>query len=283
MRKVTALLLSLTILFFLVTMLFNNNNALSSYNQESNKTYLNIVATNKLQYQMIKQIVGNKHNVQYLFKDEDELFNYNKDEKTVLDDINADVFFYVGDNYEPWVNSFISKMDKNVTTVLDMSRGIRSMKYSGSEEINPYYWTSSKEYLVALYNIKATIEDRDPANKDYYEDKYKNAVKSIKKRIEAVKLNKDNSEYTFISIDDKLDYFYKELNISIRKYNKDKIKQYIEDNNLDAENVVILKDFNTDFEADSNIKVINLYSYSCDMLVEDMIVNNYKQIYGDIK
>ena len=39
----------------------------------------------------------------------------------------------------------------------------------------------------------------------------------------------------------------------------------------------------TDFEADSNIKVINLYSYSCDMLVEDMIVNNYKQIYGDIK
>lgn len=282
MKKVTGLLLSLTILFFLATMLFNNN-ALSSYNKESNKTYLNIVATNKLQYQMIKEIVGNKHNVQYLFKDEDELFNYNKDEKTVLDDINADVFFYVGNNYEPLVNSFISKMDKNVTTVLDMSRGIRGIKYSGSEEINPYYWTSSKEYLIALYNIKATIEDRDPRNKDYYEEKYKSAVKSINKRIKKVKLNKDNSEYTFISIDDKLDYFYKELNIKIRKCNKDKVKEYIEDNNLDVKKVIILKDYNTDFKTDNNIKVINLYSYSCDMLVEDMIVNNYKQIYDYIK
>ena len=44
-----------------------------------------------------------------------------------------------------------------------------------------------------------------------------------------------------------------------------------------------MKDYNTDFKTDNNIKVINLYSYSCDMLVEDMIVNNYKQIYDYIK
>lgn len=274
-------LLSFTVILFLVITLFNHN-ALSSYNKENNKTYLNIVTTNKLQYQMIKKIVGNKHNVQYLFKDEEELFNYNKNEKTVLDDMDADVFFYVGNNYEPWVNSFISKMNKNVTTVFDMSRGIRTLKYSDSEQVNPYYWTSSKEYLIALYNVKSTIEDKDPTNKKYYEDRYNKAVKGINRRIEEIDFNKGNSNCTFISIDDKLDYFYKELNIDIKKCDKNEVKEYIEENNLDPEKVRVLKDVNTDFKCNSDIKVINLYSYSCDMLVEDMIIDNYKQVYNNI-
>lgn len=270
-------LLSFTILLFLSITLIN-----SSYKKENDKTYLNIVTTNKLQYQMIKKIVGNKHNVQYLYKNEDELFKNNSAEETVLDDIDTDIFFYVGNNYEPWIKSFISKMDKSNTTISDMSKGIGTINNSDNKKVNPYYWTSSKEYLIALYNVKSTIEDKDPSNKNYYEDRYKDAVKSINKRVNKITTDIDNNEYTFISIDDKLDYFYKELNINIIKCNKEKVKEYIEENNLDTSKVIILKDVNTDFEYESDIKVVNLYSYNCDLSVEDMIVDNYKQVYKSI-
>lgn len=183
--------------------------------------YISIITTNKLLYNMTKEITKDKNNLEYMFKTEEEGWNfkYTKDSLNNVD--KKDLFIYTGANFEPWADEFIGELKKNKVGVVNGSRGIKitylnlPIKY-GDKEIkeNPYYWMGFEEYKISLYNIKNSIQERDPKNRDFYEE---NFTKSIKEAEEAYKSFKDTlaeaKDYTFLVEGDNLDYFIKNVGI----------------------------------------------------------------------
>ena len=269
MKRVTFAMLFITTIILFITGILPNNSFVSA--NDTNKNHLNIVTTNKIQYEMVKEIVGKKHNVQFLFKDENDLLTYEYN-KNILYDYDIDMFFYIGKGYEKWTDDIIKEINKNKVTIVDTSRGIRGD--------NPYYWTGVKEYEIALYNIKTAIQDIDPINKKYYDDRYNDVLDNLHHEIKNIlKQSKKVDSKIYISIDNKLNYFYNYIDLNVNNINEDEVEEYIRKNNIDRDDVVILKDINTESHL-TGYNIINLYSYSTGWSVSELIIHNYKEIYN---
>lgn len=254
-----------------------------SYSNENERDiYLNIMVSNKMQYEMVKSIVGDKHNVEFMFLNEEDSINYEYSEQTVKNLNNMDLFIYSGNDYESWSSKIISKLNSGVGTI-DLSRGIRTINYETNDKVNPYYWTGVDEYKVALYNIKSAVQDKDPLNRNLYEENYNKKVKDIENILKRVKESKDDfSKYTFVALDDYLDYFYKSMGITVVKLNNETFKEYVNENKLKPENVVVLKDALTTFN-EEGYQVIELQKYDGNKSPEELFIYNINAIDTIIK
>lgn len=287
MKKVTFAMLIITFLLFL-GLAFSPNQSLANttYDSKTNRDiYLNIMTCNKMQYQMVKSIVKDKHNVEFMFLNEEDSKKFKYTDETTNNIRNMDLFLYSGNDYEPWIEDFKKDIGSGDLGVIDLSRGIRTVDYflSDNSKSNPYYWTGIEEYKIALYNIKSAIQDKDPLNRDFYEENYNDAVNKIQY---TVNIKKDDSikfsDYTFIALDDYLDYFYKDIGIEPIKLKDKTIAEVITNNKLDPKKVIVLKDKDTKFE-ETGFKVISFEKYNNKNGVEELIINNYKSLYDGLK
>ena len=254
MKKITYIMLIITLFIFIIFE-FKIDKSLARKNEDVN---LNILTTDKLQYEMVKKIVGNKHTVQYIYIDENKMLNekYNIE---LIKKFKPDIIFYSSLNCEELISN-ISKELKDVNLV-DVSRGIRVLKYESQEsKDNPYYWNGKEEYLIGLYNMESAIKDMDPVNINYYKSKYNEIKDYIETNIEDIKSTYNFDDYIFISVDDYFDYLYKDLDIHIKKMKEENIENYIEKNNIDINKIIILKDSKTKISL-KNIRVTNLERY----------------------
>lgn len=208
-----------------------------SVNEEEDikkEVYLDIAATDKNLYNIIKEIVKDKHYVEYIFKSREDLINYKIKEDTLENISNKDLFFYVGASFEPWINVFLSKLDKSKVGVVNVSRGSKLISYEKEVKFedkflkdNPYYFLNLNNYKIVLSNIKNAIQDKDPSNRDFYEKNFSDMLKRIKDyEEEFAKISDKTGEFIFIVDEDKLDYFIKYLNINtvkIKRDDKDKV------------------------------------------------------------
>lgn len=248
--------------------------------KEDREKYLNIMTVNKPQYKMVKKIVQNKHNVQYMMTEETDIngFKYNKE---IIENVsNMDLFIYSGTSFEPWANSFINELKKGSMGIINLSRGMRLLNYDGNEasKENPYYFEGIDSYKIALYNVKAAVQDRDPKNRDYYEENYNNAIKELNNQIEPYNEKiKGLKDYTFLALNDNFDYLTKDLGLHVVKLNNYEISEFIKVNNLDENKLIILKDGTEETNMDlSKYKVVNLWKYYGDMSFDELILYNIK-------
>lgn len=256
-------------------------------NTENKKTdnrdkFLNILTISKPQYDMVKKIVKEKNNVEYMLTSEKDIseFKYNED---VLNNVsNMDLFIYSGTSFEPWCNSLIDDLKKGSLGIINLSRGIRLLNYShdnGNKE-NPYYFEGMDEYKIALYNVKAAIQDRDPQNRDYYEDNYNKAVKEFEDNIK--KYNNQIqalNEYKFITLNNDFDYLTKSLNLNTIQLDNHEIADFIKINSLDPKKVIIIVDGETGTKLNlSGYNTVNLWKYYGDMSFDDLILYNIKEL-----
>ena len=153
MKKVTFGMLVITFLLFLGIGVSSNPLIANTVDREdtSRDVYLNIITCNKIQYEMVKDIVGDKHNVQYMFNEEEASKNFKYTDETISNISNMDLFFYSGSIMEPWIDGLISKLDKSDLGVINSSRGIRKVNLTGenSGKENPYYMVGYEEYKVS--------------------------------------------------------------------------------------------------------------------------------------
>lgn len=287
MKKLTFAMLIITFLLFLGLVLSPNNSlANATYDSEANRdVYLNIMTCNKVQYEMVKAIAGDKHNVLFMFINEQDSLNFKHTQETTNNLGNMDLFLYSGNGYEPWVLKLNDSISKGNVGIIDLSRGIRTIEFKSNEnsKINPYYWTGVDEYKIALYNIKSAIQDKDPLNREFYEENYNDAVNKVDIYVRATSDQaRKISEYTFIALDDYLDYFYKNINIVPLKLKGQTVAEVILEKKLDSTKIVILKDKDTEFN-EAGFKVVNLEKYNGNNSAEEIIVNNYKKLYKGIK
>lgn len=283
MKKVTFVMLIITFIMYIGLNFFSDQGiADTSYSEDSVRdTYLNIMVCNKSQYYMVKKIVGERHNIQYLFNNEEKIYAFRYD-KGVVDNVsNMDIFMYSGNSFENWDSAFINDLDKSKVGVINISRGIRTLNYNDeTNKTNPYYWTGLEEYKIALYNIKNAIQDRDPKNRDLYEKNYNTAISYLEQSLSIYNGKRnDLNNYIFISLDEKLAYFFRDLGIDTYLLKGDSIEKYIVDNNFDLSKVVIVRDAKTEFN-NPQYKLLTFESFDSNKSYEDIMFNNYKELYS---
>ncbi len=287
MKKLTFAMLIITFILFLGLGTFSNptvSNIVDAGDSDRD-LYLNIITTNKMEYEMVKSLVGDKHNIQYIFTDEEDSVNFITNDNIVKNVSNMDLFLYSGSALNKWCSELISKLNKSSVGTIDITRGIRmiNMEVNKETKVNPYFYTGIDEYKILLYNIKSAIQDKDPKNRDLYENNYNEIIKKLNKFISEVRENKkDLGEYVFISLDNNIDYFYKSLSINTVKLpDHISVKQYVEDNKIDSSKVIVLKDEKTVF-IEEGFKVANFVKYDKKMSIEELIESNYKIFYDFI-
>lgn len=287
MKQLTFVMLFITFILFLGLGTFSDNTVVNPIDATEGERdlYLNIITSNKMQYEMVKKIVKDRHNIEYIISSEEEGKNFEFNDEVINNVSNMDLFLYTGSITEPWSSSLISKLNKSNVGTINTTRGIRtiSTQVENRNVDNPYVCTTLEEYKVVLYNIKSAIQDKDPKNRDVYEKNYTEDIEKLTETIEEIKKDrKDLSEYQYIALDDNLDYFYRALGVNAVKVGKDKtIAQVIADNKFDPAKVLVLKDVKTELH-EEGLRVINLQSYADNLTIEDMIINNYRNFYDTI-
>lgn len=270
--------LSLGMSFFSSPLLANTENGKT----ESRDKYLNIITVSKPQYDMVKKIIKEKNNAEYMFTNDKDIseFKYSED---VLNNIsNMDLFIYAGTSFEPWTNSFIDELKKGNLGIINLSRGIKLLNYTnaGSTKENPYYFEGIEEYKIALYNVKSAIQDRDPQNRDYYEENYNEAIKEFDKNMKLYENKlKSLSDYKFITLNNDFDYLTKSLNLNTIMLDNHELSEFIKLNNLDPKKVIIIVDGETETKIDlSGYNTVKLWKYYGDMSFDDLILYNVKEL-----
>jgi zinc/manganese transport system substrate-binding protein len=264
--------------------------------KEEKEEFINIITTNKLLYHMVKDIVKDKHMVDYMLKTEMDqlLFEYSHDS---LNNISKkDMFIYLGGGYEPWVNSFVEDLKKGKVSIVNASRGIRLIpsskprKYKEVElKENPYFWLNPEDYKIALANIRNSIEEKDPINREFYGINYNESIKAVDKISKEYKiLGEDLKKYTFIITGDKFDYFIRILNVKyiklddqdLQMIDQDKLQKKLED----SKNIVFLYEKEAKLETHTNLiskyKMIpiRLIAYEFDLKYYDILSYNYHSL-----
>lgn len=243
---------------------------------------LTIVTTDRILYHMVKSIVKERHNVEYMFKDRASQFNFNFTEDSLYNIGNKDLFIYMGASYEPWSGEFIDKLNKDKIRVINVSRGVKilslekEIKYKDTYlSENPYYLLNYDNYKIALMNIKNSIQDKDPKNRDFYEKNFNESVKTTEAEEKGIiDITSKLSDYTFVYAEDKLEYFVRynslnsirltEENITLKRPSKT-VFLYC-DSNVLTENEGFIKN--------NNLNTLNVRCYNNDIKYEDILLLN---------
>ncbi len=238
MKKLTYTLVIFTSMLFL-GLTFSYNPLMANPTDEldtEKETYLNILTVNKEIYKMVKDLVGDKHSVEYLFNNEKEIKEFKINENIINNVLNMDLFIYNGLGYEKWINEVLDASKNSSVGIINASRGIRTITKSLSEENeeNPYYLLGFNEYKIALYNIKTSLQERDIKNRSYYEDNYNNLIKVLDEFLNESKEElKDYEDYTIFTNTDKFDYLFRDLGIEANKLkDNEDIEDDILNNNI---------------------------------------------------
>ncbi|MDW8800032.1 zinc ABC transporter substrate-binding protein [Clostridium sp. A1-XYC3] len=237
---------------------------------------LNIVTTDKLLYSMVKTLVKEKHLVEYMFKDRESEINFTFSSDSLNNVAKKDLFIYMGAGFEPWINDFIDKLNKSRVGVINVSRGVNLISYNKVVKYkdvvlkdNPYYLLNIDNYKVALLNIKNSIQDRDPKNRDQYEKNFSEQLKRLEGYQNELKTIRDKlADYTFIVVEDELSYFV--------KYNDFKV---MEINSQGNEKRILPQDSNAALELESKLKeskkLILLYNNDTVLKDNEALIGKY--------
>ncbi len=254
--------------------------------------YLNIVTTDKLLYYMVKDLTGDKHNVEYILDKEEDHWSFKYSEDCINNIEKKDIFIYSGSDFEPWVGDFIEKLKKSNVGIINASRGTKPIylseprKYLNKDlKVNPYYWLSIDYYKISLSNIKNAIQEKDPKNRQFYEDNFSKKLKELDNYAEELKKSASKLEgYTFLVQGDELDYFTGYLGLkTIKFYNygvnlqeDEKLNKKIEE----SKNVVFLYDDNMKLQKNAafikkyNLKTSAIIKHQSDLKYEDILQKN---------
>lgn len=290
MKKLTYILVIFTLVLFVGLNCFYKPLTASptdEFNEKEDK-YLNIITINKSQYEMVKALTKDKHNVSYLLENEKEIDSFKINDDTVKNISNKDLLIYTGLGYEKWIYELINKSKSQSLGLINLSKGIRPLikELSNDREENQYYLFGLNEYKIALYNIKIALQEKDIKNRDYYEANYNEKVMEIEKIYENAKneiIKYDN--FKVIIDSDRLDYLFRDLNIKTIKLNKNNINEFSLENPKKEEKIIYVHDKSEENTIDINeLKIENFKYVELETEIsEEVIKNNIKLIIESIK
>lgn len=263
----------------------NSTGNSSTVVQTQKEVKLDIVTTDRILYYMVKDIVGEKHNVDYMFNSMDSLLNFKFTDDSLYNIAKMDLFIYMGASYEPWGASFADQINKSSVGIINASRGVKvlplttELKYGDyTVNENPYYLLNYDNYKIALLNIKNSIQDKDPKNRDIYEQNFNEAISRTElEQKNIMEIISKLSGYTFVYSEERLEYFLKYYSLDSLKAvpdgdyssqlkNKSKVVFLYSDSNSLAKNQALIKKY--------DMSTLEIKVYNNDMKYEDMLLVN---------
>ena len=178
---------------------------------------IQIVATLFPQYDLARQIVGDKADIKLLIESGVETHTYEptaRDMITIID--NSDMFLYTGLELEPWTKNIVENLSKTDSKVVNVAENVEFIKQEEFEEnhvnheidsrfshnhsedeectdecheghnhaehlYDGHIWQSPKNAEKMLDSILTAVIEIDPSNKDYYEANAKRYKEEIQK------------------------------------------------------------------------------------------------------
>lgn len=161
-KKISSLILIFTFIFILISC--------------SNKEQSDIVTTLYPQYDIAKQISGDKLSVSLMTPFGSEVHGYEPTAKDIIRVNESKLFIYTSDNMERWAKNIIEEN----TNFINLSEEYTLIPYQNPNVIvdDLHYWTDPTTFMQLITVIKDEIIKIDPENKDYYE---KNATSYLNK------------------------------------------------------------------------------------------------------
>lgn len=274
---------------------YKTQNNVTNLNQSTKKmearkdVELNIVTTDKLLYNMVESISKNIHCTEYMFKNRDTELNFQFTDDSLNNISKKDLLIYMGAGFEPWMNDFIDKLSKNKVGITNVSRGVKLLEYNKEVKYknymltdNPYYLMNPDNYKIALLNIKNSIQDKDPKNRDSYQKNFSEEIKSIEGYQKDLKEIKDKiKQYNFIVAEEEMNYFIKYNDLNSTYINKDTSGKWDLESKIkdisDTKHIVLLYNSpyilkeNEDIIKKYNIKSVNIKVYTGEENYKDII------------
>jgi zinc transport system substrate-binding protein len=151
--KLSALLLLLSFAFILISC--------------NNIEQTDIVTTLYPQYDIAKQIAGDKLEVSLMTPFGSEVHGYEPTAKDIIRVNNSKLFIYTSDQMERWAKNII----ETDTNFINLSELYTLVPYHNPDAIvdSLHYWTDPMIIMELIDIIKNEIIKIDPANIDYYE------------------------------------------------------------------------------------------------------------------
>lgn len=245
---------------------------------EGNKNIkLNILTYNRDIYDLVKLLIGDRHNINYIENDNISLDN--TDFKKNI--IESNLFIYNANENSNLIKEINKLIDASKTNLINISRGIRPIiDYNLENKKSLNYLLGINEYKIALYNIKSGIQEKDFNNRNYYEERYNEISKEMDKFIIETKeeLNKYD-DYLILTNTNVFDYLFRDLNLKVKK-----IEEIENNEDLKEKNVVFIY---SNYNTIENIK--EEYNLKCDYIElnysnsYDSLINNINLIIDGIK
>ena len=167
MRKLTALLLALIVIFSLC--------ACASTGQDSDEGKVKIVTTIFPQYDFARQIAGDHASVTMLLSPGEETHTYDPSPADIITIQDADIFIYGGGESDTWMDGVLSSIDTSGMTLISLMDVCELIESEGEHEhehdelpYDEHVWTSplnSKKIVEAISNA---LCEADPDNADTY-------------------------------------------------------------------------------------------------------------------
>ncbi len=183
-------------IFLTVICVFSAFSGCSSQNTaEDNR--MTVVTTIFPAYDFVKQIVGDKIDVVMLLPPGVESHAYEPTPSDIIEIENADLFFYVSEHTETWVEQIISSLKNNGVETVSIAEGTgievhghnhehhdhHDHEESEECETDEHIWTNLEYSALMIDFIAEKISQKDQSNKDFYKanaEKYKSEILGLK-------------------------------------------------------------------------------------------------------
>ncbi len=207
------------LLILLLAILLSFSTLYSCTEKEQQKDGIKIVATLFPQYDIARNIAGDKAEIELLLPPGADSHSFDPSMQDIMRMSNADLFIYTGSQMELWSEPF-AKNVPDTCTVVDVSQNIGLCGVDGHDShehinVDPHIWTSPVNVMEMAHTVYYALCKVDPDNTDYYKtntEKYIKKLEELDREIRAVA--NDNSKKLYFGGEFAFLYFVNEYGFS---------------------------------------------------------------------
>ncbi len=95
--------------------------------------------------------------------------------QTMMTLTNASLILILGNDFEPWFKDAYDNVKHAGQEVVVVSEGIPTLINQENKQIDPHIWTSIRNIITMMENIKAALIKADPSHQNTYEANFEKA------------------------------------------------------------------------------------------------------------
>ncbi len=171
-------------------------------------------------YDLVRQIAGEKLEVNLIVQPNDSPHTYNPSVQERVRIEKSRLIFIIGHTLDSWAIKGIS----NKANIVVLDKGFNLIAYDEKKhdehahgKVNPHYWLDPENASLIAQVIADKLSVLDPLNKDFYQQNTRELRKDLKKlSAEMLRLVKPIQSTPFITLHDAWPYFGKAFGLQIK-------------------------------------------------------------------